>query len=224
MIATRCASTVSVLAKARPLTMGIPSVSKYRGVAIPQLAHSFVADSSPSSSCVRALQSASYFANVMGPEHTNVEVTDEFRAWWDGLDIRDQRAVAKVVDALVRRGPRLHMRDSKSRTSFALGGTVSTSVTSERLLDAWFARQFPYSSGIKGSRHRHMRELRVPSPDPRVLLDRHRTAILLIAGHKADSERFYRDYTPRADAIYDEYLREIEQERQRTITRGGPER
>ena len=88
---------------------------------------------------MRTLQSASYFANVKGPEHTNVEVTDEFRAWWDGLDIRDQRAVAKVVDALVRRGPRL---------------------------------QFPYSSGIKGSRH----------------------------------------------------LREIEQERQRTITRGGPER
>ena len=174
--------------------MGIPSVSKYRGVAIPQLAHSFVADSSPSSSCVRALQSASYFANVMGPEHTNVEVTDEFRAWWDGLDIRDQRAVAKVVDALVRRGPRL---------------------------------QFPYSSGIKGSRHRHMRELRVQGRPPiRVFyaFDRHRAAILLIAGHKADSERFYRDYTPRADAIYDEYLREIEHERQRTITRGGPER
>ena len=72
-----------------------------------------------------------------------------------------------------------------------------------------------------------MRELRVQGRPPiRVFyaFDRHRTAILLIAGHKADSERFYRDYTPRADAIYDEYLREIEHERQRTITRGGPER
>ncbi|MCY4507750.1 MAG: hypothetical protein OXG35_12445 [Acidobacteria bacterium] len=35
----------------------------------------------------------------------------------------------------------------------------------------------------------------------------HLAAILLIAGHKTDSERFYRDYVPRADAISDEYLR-----------------
>ena len=48
--------------------------------------------------------------------------------------------------------------------------------------------------------------------------------ILLIAGHKTDSERFYRDYVPRADAIYDEYLREIEDERRRAVARGGPKR
>ena len=117
------------------------------------------------------------------PEPTNVEVTDEFRAWWDGLDIRDQRAVAKVVDALVQRGPRL---------------------------------QFPHSSGIKGSRHPHMRELRVRTRPPiRVFyaFDPHRTAILLIAGHKTDSERSYREYVPRADAIYDQYVREVRQDR-----------
>lgn len=130
----------------------------------------------------------------MAPEHTNVEVTDEFRAWWDGLDIRDQQAVAKVVKALVRRGPRL---------------------------------QFPHSSAIEGSRHGRMRELRVPGRPPiRVFyaFDPYRTAILLIAGHKTDSERFYRDYVPRADAIYDEYLREIEDERRRAATPGGPKR
>ena len=130
----------------------------------------------------------------MTAEPTNVEVTDEFRAWWDGLDIRDQRAVATMVDALVRRGPRL---------------------------------RFPYSSGIKGSRHRHLRELRIRGRPPvRVFyaFDPHRTAILLIAGHKTDSERFYRDYVPRAEAIYDEYLREIELERRRAGRRGGPQR
>ena len=130
----------------------------------------------------------------MTAEPTNVEVTDEFRAWWDGLDIRDQRATAKVINALVRRGPRL---------------------------------RFPYCSGIKGSRHRHMRELRVPGRPPiRVLyaFDPRRTAVLLIAGHKTDSERFYRDYVPRAEAIYDEYLREIELERRRAGQRGGPQR
>ena len=48
--------------------------------------------------------------------------------------------------------------------------------------------------------------------------------ILLIAGHKTDSERFYRDYVPRAAAIYDEYLREIGDERRRAGARGGPKR
>ena len=54
--------------------------------------------------------------------------------------------------------------------------------------------------------------------------DPHRTAILLIAGHKTDSERFYRDYVPRAEAIYDEYLGEIELERRRAGQRGGLQR
>ena len=130
----------------------------------------------------------------MAPEYANVEVTDEFRAWWDGLDIRDQQAVAKVVNALVRRGPRL---------------------------------QYPHSSAIKGSRHGRMRELRVAGRPPiRVFyaFDPHRTAILLIAGHKTDSERFYREYVPRADAIYDEHLREIKDARRHAAARGGPKR
>ena len=130
----------------------------------------------------------------MVPEHTNVEFTDEFRVWWDGLDIRDQRAVAKVINALVERGPRL---------------------------------QFPYTSGVKGSRHSHMRELRISGRLPiRIFyaFDPYRTAILLIAGHKTETERFYRDYIPRADTIYDQYLREIEQERRRAITRRGTQR
>ena len=54
--------------------------------------------------------------------------------------------------------------------------------------------------------------------------DRYRTAILLIAGLKTDSERFYRDHVPRADAIHDEYLREIEDDRRRAVTQGRPKR
>ena len=83
--------------------------------------------------------------------------------------------------------------------------------------------RFPHSSAIKGLRHGRLRELCVPGRPPiRVFyaFDPSRTAILLIAGHKTDSERFYRDYVPRADAIYDEYLREIEDERRRA---GRPE-
>lgn len=70
-----------------------------------------------------------------------------------------------------------------------------------------------------------MRELRVAGRPPiRVFyaFDPYRTAILLLASHKTDSDRFYRDYVPRADAIDDEYLREVENERRRAVTRGGP--
>ena len=52
----------------------------------------------------------------------------------------------------------------------------------------------------------------------------YRTAILLIAGHKTDSERFYRDYVPRPMRSMMSYLREIDDERRRAGARGGPKR
>ena len=55
---------------------------------------------------------------------------------------------------------------------------------------------FPYSSGIEGSRHGHMRELRVQSAGKPIRIfyafDPTRTAILLIGGNKAGNKRFYR--------------------------------
>lgn len=72
---------------------------------------------------------------------------------------------------------------------------------------------FPYSSGINGSRHTHMRELRVQSgSDPlRVFyaFDPRRTAILLVAGDKTGDRRFYKRMIPIADRLYDEYLDEL---------------
>jgi hypothetical protein len=72
---------------------------------------------------------------------------------------------------------------------------------------------FPYSSGIKGSRHDHMRELRVQSHgDPlRVFyaFDPHRSAILLIGGDKTGRDRFYQDMIPVADALYDVHIAEV---------------
>ena len=64
---------------------------------------------------------------------------------------------------------------------------------------------FPYSSGIEGGRHSHMRELRVQSGgDPlRVFyaFNPERTAILLIGGDKTGNDRFYEEMIPKADAI-----------------------
>lgn len=39
-----------------------------------------------------------------------------------------------------------------------------------------------------------------------------RTAILLIGGDKAGNDRFYEEYVPVADDLYDKYLAELRQE------------
>lgn len=75
---------------------------------------------------------------------------------------------------------------------------------------------FPYSSEIKGSRHGHMRELRIQHKgEPyRVLyaFDPRRTAILLLGGNKGGDERWYEVNVPKADDIYDEYILELKSE------------
>lgn len=75
---------------------------------------------------------------------------------------------------------------------------------------------YPHSSGIGGSRHGHMRELRIQSGgDPmRVFyaFDPRRSAILLIGGKKTGNDRFYEKYIPVADRLYNEYLEEIGKE------------
>ena len=74
---------------------------------------------------------------------------------------------------------------------------------------------YPYSSGIEGSKYSHMRELRIQSHgDPiRVFyaFDPRRVAILLIGGIKTGKEkRFYKDYIPKADKLYEQHLKELE--------------
>ncbi|CAL4867844.1 Putative toxin HigB2 [Asticcacaulis sp. MM231] len=75
---------------------------------------------------------------------------------------------------------------------------------------------FPHSSGIKGSRHAHMRELRVQSGgSPIRIFDAFnplRNAILLTAGDKTGDDRFYRKMVPVADALYDVHLEELKKE------------
>ena len=76
---------------------------------------------------------------------------------------------------------------------------------------------FPYSSGISGSRHDHMRELRVQSGGKPLRVfyafDPRRAAILLIGGDKTGDKRFYDRMIPVADALYDEHLDELEKEK-----------
>ena len=61
---------------------------------------------------------------------------------------------------------------------------------------------FPHSSGVESSRHSRMRELRIQSHG-----DPSRSAILLIGGNKTGKDkRFYKTMIPKADALYDEHL------------------
>jgi hypothetical protein len=75
---------------------------------------------------------------------------------------------------------------------------------------------FPFSSGINGSRHEHMRELRVQSRGNPLRIfyafDPRRTAILLIGGDKTGKNRFYEEMVPLADALYDIHLEELRKE------------
>src|SRR6185503_11671482 len=75
---------------------------------------------------------------------------------------------------------------------------------------------FPYSSGIQGSKHGHMRELRIQHRGRplRVLyaFDPRRVALLLIGGEKTGIESWYESFVPIADRIYDQHLSELRKE------------
>src|SRR5690242_67873 len=112
-----------------------------------------------------------------------VEYTDEFGSWWSDLSDAEQDEIAGSVELLGERGPTL---------------------------------PFPHSSGIGSSRHGHMRELRVQiGGDPYRIFyafDPRRSAILLIGGNKAGNDRFYEEYVPVADDLYDVHLEELAKE------------
>ncbi|MFW1942695.1 type II toxin-antitoxin system RelE/ParE family toxin [Acinetobacter guillouiae] len=76
--------------------------------------------------------------------------------------------------------------------------------------------KFPHSSGINGSKHDHMRELRTQHQGRpyRTLyaFDPRRTAILLLAGDKTGDDRWYDVNVPIADKLYDEHLHSLKKE------------
>jgi hypothetical protein len=113
----------------------------------------------------------------------DVEYTDEFGEWWSGLTEGEQESLRAGVRLLGHYGPTL---------------------------------PFPYSSVVNGSRHGHMRELRIQHGGRpfRVLyaFDPRRCAILLIGGDKTGNDRWYEEYVPIADRLYDEHLETLKNE------------
>ena len=111
-----------------------------------------------------------------------VEFTDEFELWWLELSELVQEKCAAVVDLLTREGPNLG---------------------------------FPYSSSIRGAAHA-LRELRIQCGGHpyRILyaFDPQRNALLILGGDKTGNDRWYEENVPRAERIYEQYFKEIEEE------------
>ncbi|GMO36310.1 MAG: type II toxin-antitoxin system RelE/ParE family toxin [Termitinemataceae bacterium] len=111
-----------------------------------------------------------------------VEYTDEFEQWWLTLAEKEQGSVDSGVRLLQDFGTNL---------------------------------PFPYSSEVKNSKHKRMRELRIQSGGHPLrtfyAFDARRVALLLIGGDKTGNDRFYEEFIPVADKIYDQYLREMEE-------------
>jgi hypothetical protein len=76
--------------------------------------------------------------------------------------------------------------------------------------------RFPHSSGINGSKHEHMRELRTQHegrPYRKLYaFNPVRTAILLLGGDKTGNDDWYDKHVPIADRLYDEHLDELRKE------------
>ena len=106
-----------------------------------------------------------------------VEYTDDFERCWEDLKDDEQESVASHVELLEARGPQL---------------------------------PFPYSSGVQTSKHGNMRELRIQHQGRpyRVLyaFDPRRVAVLLLGGDKTGNDRWYEEFVPKADRLYEAHL------------------
>jgi len=112
-----------------------------------------------------------------------VEFTEEFERWWDGLAEEEPDSVAARVELLERHGPNLGR---------------------------------PQADVVHSSRRPNMKELRIHHAGSpyRVLFafDPERDAILLVGGDKMGNDRWYEEFAPVADRLFDERLAALKRE------------
>ena len=112
-----------------------------------------------------------------------VEFTDEFNDWWTELTAEEQEDISAIVGVLEERGPGLRR---------------------------------PHVGPIVTSRHANMKELIIQHAGRpyRVLFafDPRRAAILLIGGDKTGNANWYDEFVPRADALYDQHIVQLNRE------------
>lgn len=107
----------------------------------------------------------------------DVEFTNEFGAWWDGLDEAEQDSVTATVTLLSEDGPTLAFPQSS------------------RILASRHHHMRELRIQHQGEPYRVLYAF-----DPR------RVAILLIGGNKVGDKRWYETAVPRADTLYDAHL------------------
>lgn len=112
-----------------------------------------------------------------------VEFTDEFGDWWNGLSKEEQESLDASVRLLEEHGP-------------SLGFPHSSGINNSK------------HSHMRELRTQHEgRPLRtLYAFDPR------RAAILLIGGDKTGDDRWYDTYVPIADRLYVEHLKQLQKE------------
>jgi hypothetical protein len=113
----------------------------------------------------------------------DVEVTDEFKAWWNGLTEAEHISVERAVLLLEEHGPRLPF-------------PYSSKVRGSR------------HAAMRELRVQHQgRPYRVL-----YIFDPRRVALLLLGGDKTSDDRWYEKNVPLADRLYDKYLAEMKEE------------
>jgi hypothetical protein len=113
----------------------------------------------------------------------DVEYTDEFGEWWEGLTEEEQISLDASVRLLEALGPSL-----KYPHSSAINGSKHGHMRELR-------------TQHDGRPYRTLYAF-----DPR------RAAILLIAGDKTGQDRWYEENVPKADQLYDEHLQTLKEE------------
>ena len=112
-----------------------------------------------------------------------VEVTDEWLAWFEGLSAEEQEELAASIGLLEAKGPHLPF-------------PYTSGVTSSR-----HSHMRELRTQVHGRPFRTLYAF-----DPR------RVAILLIAGDKTGDDRWYDVHVPQADDLYDQHLEILEKE------------
>lgn len=114
---------------------------------------------------------------------SEVEFTDEFEEWWDGLTVEEQEDVNASAILLQRLGPNLRFPHSS-----AVESSKYSHMRELRIQHAGRPYRVLYAF------------------DPR------RVAILLIGGDKTGNDRWYETYVPIADKLYAEHLKQLKKE------------
>ena len=110
-----------------------------------------------------------------------VEYTDEFEVWWNGLNEEEQVEIDRKVHLLEAFGPTLPRPHA----------------------DVIVQSRHPNMKELRGKvKERHLRVL--------FAFDPRRTAIPLLGGDKSGDPGWYDRFVPIADELFDQHLRELE--------------